>query len=255
MGGHYPVFLEPPSSSDTCSSCTPSPEWAGRRHTWSQSSCIPEPLRGSVGARRVGPGQVRAPEGPSPRSEVCLTLTPPPNRSTLVKIPTYQDLNKLTPELSCPGGFRVAHTSYRTGVSRTPPTLPLSAHGRDSAHSKPEPPPRALPAAPPGCFHAGLPAALSSVGPLSSLSSPLSFAAPVGTNQPGQPLAQSDKPPSDFCPSPDASYESMSISHLQRRGEMAASHPLLGRFVYSVCSGAAVPPTPRRGFLSNLTYF
>lgn len=249
MGSHYPVFLEPPSSSDTCSSCTPSPECVGRRHTWSQSSRIPEPFspctsKSSVDARRVSPKhpQVQALEDTSPHSEISLTLTPPPNRSTLIKIPTYQDLNHLTPKLNYTSAFNVAHTSYHSRVSQTPPTLPTSAHSHGSSpsiHSKPEQlpllPPRAPPAADPGFFHGGFTAA-----PLSSLSSLLSFAASVRTSQPGQSLVLSDKPPTEFCLSPDTSYESMSISHLQRRGEIASPHLataptafLLGWFVYS----------------------
>lgn len=254
MGSHYPVFLEPPSSSDTCSTCTPSPEWLARRHTWSQSSRIPEPFspctsKSSVHARRVSPNhpQIRALEDASPHSEISFTLTPPPNCSTLIKIPTYQDLNNLTPKLNYTSAFNVAHTSYHSSVCQTPPTLPTSApsHGSSpSTHTKPEQlpplPPRATPAAHPGFFHAGFAAALSSVAPLSSLGSLLSFAAPVRTGQPGESLLLSDKPPTEFRLSPDTSYESMSISHLQRRGEIAWPHlatactaSLLGCFVCS----------------------
>lgn len=225
MGGHYPVFLEPPSSSDTSSSCTPSPEWLGRRHTWSQSSRSPGPFSPCTSKRSPKHPQVQALE------DTTLTLTPPPNRSTLIKIPTYQDLNHLTPKLNYSRAFTVAHTS-RPSFSQTPPTL--SAHSRGcspSTRSEPEQPPslppRATPAADPGFFGGAFTAA---VAPLSSLSGALlSFAAAVGTSQ-----------PTDFSLSPDTSYESMSISHLQRRGETARPHLatasaafLLGCFAYS----------------------
>lgn len=245
MGSHYPVFLEPPSSSSG-SSCTPSPEWVGRRHTWSQSSRIPRPFSPStsncgVDERRVGPKRphVQGVEDASPRPEISFTLTPPPPRSTLIKIPTYQDLNNLTPKLNYTSAFDAAHASHQT-----PPTLPVTAlsHGSsDSARSKPEQrpllAPRASPAAHPGFFQAGFTAALSSVAPLSSL---LSLAAPVRTSQAGESLLLSDRPPAEFCLSPDTSYESLSISHLQRRGEQAwppqpaAAAFLLGCFF--VCS-------------------
>lgn len=218
MGSHYPVFLEPPSSSD--SSSTPSPEWSGRRHTWSQSSRVPARLSPRTSKRSMATGHARGkpvPEDTSPHLEVHATLTPPPNRPTLIKIPTYQDLNNLTPKPNYTGAF---HTSYPSLFSQTPPTLPISA---PSHHSKPEQrplrPPRAAPAADSGFFHGSFTAALSSMAPLPSLSSLLSFAASGRTSPPGELLVPSDKLPADFCPSPDASYESLSISHLQRRGE------------------------------------
>lgn len=278
MGSHYPVFLEPPSSSDTCSSCTPSPEWLGRRHTWSQSSRIPQPFspctaKSGVDARRLSPKrpQARALEDTSPHSEISLALTPPPNRSTLIKIPTYQDLNNLSPKLNYTSAFHAAHTSCHSHVCQTPPTLPLSAHGQGSSpstHSEPEQlpllPPGATSAADPGVFHGGFAAAFSSVAPLSSLSSLLTFAASVRTSQPGEALVLSDKPPTEFRLSPETSYESMSISHLQRRGEIASARLatpstalLLGWFCLLTMMSfyAAVPSVPRRGFLANMTYF
>lgn len=229
MGSHYPVFLEPPSSSD--SSSTPSPEWSGRRHTWSQSSRVPARLSPCTSKRSTETGRARgkpvqAAEDTSPHLEVHATLTPPPNRPTLIKIPTYQDLNNLTPKPNYTGAFHGAHTSYPSLFSQTPPTLPISA---PSHHSQPEQrpllPPRAAPAADSGFFHGSFTAALSSMAPLPSLSSLLSLAASGRTSQPSEPLVPSGKLPADFCPSPDASYESLSISHLQRRGETASRHP------------------------------
>lgn len=273
MGSHYPVFLEPPSSSDTCSSCTPSPEWWGRRHTWSQSSRPPRPFSpctagSGAGARRLSPKrpQAGALEDTSPHSEVRLALTPPPNRSTLIKIPTYQDLNNLSPKLTYTSAFNAAHTSYQALACQSPPTLPLSAHGRGSSpstQSEPEQlplqPPGATSAADPGFLQGGFAAAFS------SLSSLLSFAASVRTSQAGESLLLSDEPPTEFRLSPEASYESMSISHLQRRGEMASAHlatPSSALLLGWLCLVtmmmsfyAAAPSIPRRGFLSNMTYF
>lgn len=237
MGSRYPVFLEAPSSSDTCSTCTPSPERVGRRHTWSQSSrsrgrASPCASKSSLDARYTSPkrAQVQLPESP----QSCKTQTNLfPNQPPLVKIPTYQDLIHLTakrrqqaPESGQP------HTSYQPLSSHTPPTLPLSTdthHPSTTTSSQPEkrippPPHRAAPAADSGFFHSSFTAALSSVAPLSSLTSLLSLAASARlggpSTQPGESLVMSDKPPTEFCLSPDTSYESMSISHLQRRGEI-----------------------------------
>lgn len=232
MGSHYPVFLEPPSSSSG-SSCTPSPEWVGRRHTWSQSSRAPQPFSPSTSKRSVEArgGGPRHPHAEAVEdTEISFTLSPPPPRSTLIKIPTYQDLNNLTPKLNYTSTFD--HTSHHPHVSQTPPTLPVTAHSHGlspAARSKPEQPPllapRATPAADPGFFQAGFTAAFSSVAPPWSLSSLLSFAASIKTSQAGESLLLSDKPPAEFCLSPDTSYESMSISHLQRRGEPAGPRP------------------------------
>lgn len=245
MGSHYPVFLEAPSSSDTCSTCTPSPEYFGRRHTWSQSSRSrgrPSPCasKSSLDHTSPKPTQVQVQEKTSPHSgkvqtNMSLNLTPVPNQSNLVKIPTYQDLINLTPQQSHANtepNHSQTHTSYHSLFSHTPPTLPLTTdahHPSPPTSSQPEkkfppPPHRAAPAADSGFFHGSFTAALSSIAPLSSLTSLLSFAASAGlSGQPSQhceSLVLSDKPPAEFCLSPDTSYESLSISHLQRRGEI-----------------------------------
>ncbi|KAM9841683.1 AP-4 complex accessory subunit RUSC2 [Aulostomus maculatus] len=169
MSSHCPIFLEARSSSDTCSTCTPSPECVSRRHTWSQSS---------KSQWRQSP----------PKSGLVPTHTSP--KPTQVQ------------------------------VSLSPPTT-----------SKPQQRFLQHQAEPAADFHSRFTAALSSVGPFSSLSSLLSFAAsglhlqqtPGSTgisgkqNQYGE-SQMSDRPPADVCPSLDTSYESMSISHLQRRG-------------------------------------
>lgn len=224
-GGRYPVFLEAPSSSDSCSTCSPSPERPSRRHTWGQTG-----LRWGRGSELGGHGsdlrrgqlhQLDSPQ--SCRSQLGLDSDQP----GLVKIPTYQDLISLDRQ---PHPVDHPRPSYQP-LSQTPPTLPLSAHTHltpacprlETRFQPPSPPPRAEPAANSGFFPSGLAAALSSVAPpLSSLTSLLSL---VGS-QPGQAgdssLLISDKPPGEFKLSPDTSYESMSISHLQRRGETPA---------------------------------
>ncbi|KAM8744323.1 AP-4 complex accessory subunit RUSC2 isoform 2-T3 [Acanthopagrus schlegelii] len=247
MGGHYPVFLEAPSSSDTCSTCTPSPECFSRRHTWSQSSRgqgHPSPLTSKSsldpGHTSPKPPQVQVLDRLSPHSgktQTFINLTQAPNQPSLVKIPTYQDLINLTPEQSRAIRQPQPHTSYHSIFSHTPPTLTLTT---DTHHpnlqaslSPPEkklPQYQAAPAADSSIFPSSFTAALSSVAPLSSLSSLLSFAASglhsqqipetagKSQSQHSESLILSDKPPTEFCLSPETSYESMSISHLQRRG-------------------------------------
>nr|XP_046231763.1 AP-4 complex accessory subunit RUSC2 [Scatophagus argus] len=264
MGSHYPVFLEAPSSSDTCSTCTPSPECFSRRHTWSQSSRSQEHPSPCTSKRSLDttdtspkPTLVQEQDKTSPYSsktgtKTFLNLMSAPNPSSLAKIPMYQDLIKITPEQSHANTEPKSliqpqtHTSYHSVFSHTPPTLPLTT---DTLHPnlqvslspptslQPEmkfPQDQAAPATDSGFFHGSFTAALSSVAPLSSLSSLLSFAVsglhpqqiqdsagPNGKpsqNQHSESLILSDRPPTEFCLSPDTSYESMSISHLQRRG-------------------------------------
>ncbi|KAM9338421.1 AP-4 complex accessory subunit RUSC2 [Symphorus nematophorus] len=258
MGSHYPIFLEAPSSSDTCSTCTPSPECFSRRHTWSQSSkglgrISPCTSKSSLDPTHISPKPTQdktSPYSGKTQAKTFLNLTPATNQSNLVKIPTYQDLINLTPEQSHanakPKSPNQTHTSYHSIFSHTPPTLPLTT---DTQHPNLQvslsPPTRlqpekkfpqyqAAPAADSGFFHGSFTAALSSVAPLSSLSSLLSLAASglhpqqihdaaglsgkQSQSQHSESLILSDRPPTEFCLSPDASYESMSISHLQRRG-------------------------------------
>nr|XP_033501874.1 iporin [Epinephelus lanceolatus] len=257
MGNHCPIFLEAPSSSDTCSTCTPSPECFSRRRAWSQSSRghgRPSPCasKSRLDPMHISPKPRLAQEQDktSPYSGKILTNTFSnliSAQSNLVKIPTYQDLINFTPAQghanSEPKTPKKSHTPYPPVFSHTPPTLLLTT---DTNHPnlqvslsppttvQPEkklPQYQAAPAADSGFFHGSFTAALSSVAPLSSLSSLLSLAASglqiqesaVLSGKPSQSqhsesLILSDKPPTEFCLSPDTSYESMSISHLQRRG-------------------------------------
>ncbi|XP_042365524.1 iporin [Plectropomus leopardus] len=255
MGSHCPIFLEAPSSSDTCSTCTPSPECFSRRRAWSQSSrsqgrLSPCASKSSLGPTHLSPKPRLLQEQDKTSPYLCKTQTfsnliSAQNQSNLVKIPTYQDLIRLTPEQSKtePQNPNQTHTPYHPVFSHTPPTLLLTT---DAQHPNLQvslsPPPavrpekklpqhRAAPAADSGFFHGSFTAALSSVAPLSSLSSLLSLAASglqiqdlaglsgkPSQSQHSESLILSDRPPTEFCLSPDTSYESMSISHLQRRG-------------------------------------
>lgn len=217
MGSQCPVFLEPPSSSDTCSTCTPSPDCF--RHVWSRSGISPSMLQPPKFTH----------DKTSPYSDKDVLL--PPNRATLVKIPTYRNLIHLTPEQQ---DNKLNKSKCRSSNSSpyavTPPTLPLpddqvTQPSSVAAHTElPEYP--AEPAN--GFFRSTLTAAVSSVAPLSSLlrswtssgRNPLqdSFWANGGHIQ----SQHSERPPTEFCLSPDTSYESMSISHLQRRGLLRA---------------------------------
>lgn len=216
-GGRCPVLREAHSSSDSCSTCTPSPECFTRRHTWSQPSAScrqnsPEPTHTRPGAGRDRTNPFSATGRPA--------STPKPS---LVRIPSYVDLIDLTPAQRGQSPSP-SHRPFHSLFSPTPAAQPPA---NDTRH--PNPPgsttntPTALrPAADPGSFHGGLAAALSSVAPLSSLSSLLSFAGlhlQQSHDSESESLILSDRPPPDACTSPDASYESMSISHLQRRGE------------------------------------
>lgn len=250
-GSRYPVFLEAPSSSDSCSTCSPSPERPSRRHTWSQAGWSwgrGGDLRGrgshpgghhdSRGRRcDLGVGDLRrAQPRPVDSPQSCRSQTDQFfDQPGLVKIPTYQDLICLGPQprpSEQPRPSDWPRSSYQPLSSQTPPTLPLSEHshlpspGSVWESRAQSPPPRAQPVVDSGFFPSGLTAVLSSVAPpLSSLTSLTSLLSLVGSH-PSQAsessLLMSDKPPGEFCLSPNTSYESMSISHLQRRGETPA---------------------------------
>lgn len=262
MANHCPIFLEAPSSSDTCSTCTPSPECsASHRRTWSQSSRgqgCPSPCasKNSLDLTDSSPKPRMVQDKTSPYSgktqNTFSNLFSTPNQTNLVQIPTYQTLIDLTPEEShakteprSPYQSQT-HTSNDPILSHshTPPTLLLTtdAHHPNLQGSmcppntvQPEkkfPQYRAAPATNSDFFHGSFTSALSSVAPLSSLSCLLSLAASglqiqdsaglkwkQSQSQCSESLIMSDRPPTEFCLSPDTSYESMSISHLQRRGE------------------------------------
>lgn len=249
---HCPILLEAPLSSDTCSTCTPSPECFNR--TWSQGRPSPCTSKSILDASLSSPkpGLVQLQDKTSPYIDFLHPISAT-NKSSLIEIPTYQDLINLSPEHS-PVKTRPRsphqsdYTHYCPVFSHTPPTLPVTTDTHcpnmqvcfsTAPASQPEekfPQYRAAPATDStGFFHSSFTAALSSVPHLSSLSSLLSLAASglhpyqildsaglsgkENQSQHSEGLILSDRPPTDFCLSPDTSYESMSLSHLQRRGE------------------------------------
>ncbi|XP_037340419.2 AP-4 complex accessory subunit RUSC2 [Pungitius pungitius] len=248
----FPVLLEAPSSSDTCSTCTPSPEWsASRGRMWGQfsrgrgrpspcaSQIIPDPAYSSPKPILV---QDESPY-PGVTENTCFNRFSTPNRTNLVN----QTLINLTPEDGHANTEAISPNQHQTYNScdpifshtNTPPTLLLTTDTRHPNLQVCLSPPtttttttqQPAPAAYSGFFPGSFTAALSSVAPLSSLSGLLSLAASglqisdsagVGgkpsQSQHTESLILSDRPPAEFCLSPDTSYESMSISHLQRRG-------------------------------------
>ncbi|KAM3874343.1 AP-4 complex accessory subunit RUSC2 [Diretmus argenteus] len=273
LASHGPILLEAPSSSDTCSTCTPSPECFSHRCTLSHIStghAYTSPCRSqtSINPTHTSPKVklVHEQDKTSPFSGttqtnnlfdyICSipnhTTFPAVNQAILKKVPTCQDLINLTPEQThvtgepkCPNQSH-ADSSYHSLFSHKQPNLPPASHTHHPNLLVSLSPPTSpqlqkkssqnisAPAAESGFFHSSLTAALSSVAPLSSLSSLLSLTGsglhPQQTqdsiglsgkqsqSQHSESLILSDRPPMEFCLSPDASYESMSISHLQRRG-------------------------------------
>ncbi|XP_029941471.1 iporin [Salarias fasciatus] len=257
MENHFPVVLEAPTSSDTCSTCTPTPDCFTYKRMWghpNRNQRCPSPCTSKSSPKPAAAQDKSSPCSDKTQTNTFLKPTSAMSQPGLVKIPTYQDLINLTPKQGYtsprPRASSRPKTSHHPVLSHTPPTLPLTT---DTLHpnrqvsqtpptAPPPPPPqqqrcpqyRAAPAADSGFFHSSFTAALSSVAPLSSLSSLFSLAASglhpqqiqdsVGLGlKPGQSrhsesLILSDRPPTEFCLSPDTSYESMSISHLQRRG-------------------------------------
>ncbi|XP_013859285.1 iporin [Austrofundulus limnaeus] len=228
------VFLEAPSSSDTCSTCTPSPQCLDRRHTWSQ----------------LGKNQGLDPQNSRLKPVVQIQdntncgktnnfSNSASNQSKLVKIPTYYNLMNLPSETRSTNE-PPTDTAYHSAPSQMSPTLRLtSENNSNQPHTTSQPQlnfqqhPTA-PAADSGFFHSRVKSTLSAVAPVSSLTSFLASATSglqrkriqdtagldsrPQQSQPGQSLITSDRPPTEFCLSPDTSYESMSISHLQRKG-------------------------------------
>ncbi|KAM8873170.1 uncharacterized protein ACB058_004815 [Synchiropus picturatus] len=219
VDSQWPIFLEAPSSSDTCSTCSPSPECLNRRNTWSRSRKEPQsPCNPSCLTAKPALTRVRS-QSSTGKTNPFLNMMSPPNQLLHVQIPTYKTRD---PSPDQPLACVVNHPS----LPCAPPTLPLTTeiHQRiPSCPTRSSNPPHQPPVShsvPDSSF--SFSAALSSVVPLSSLGSLISLAASGlhrnQSNQNTDSLIQSDKPPTEFCLSPETSYESMSISHLQRRG-------------------------------------
>ncbi|XP_068191541.1 AP-4 complex accessory subunit RUSC2 [Antennarius striatus] len=240
MGSHYPVFLEAPSSSDTCSTCTPSPECFSRRHTWSQCNrsqahSSPRISKSCLATTYTSPNPILVQD--------TMSLNSAKNQAKTFLNNTCQDIVDLTPEQSHIEHRNETDTSHYSAFSPTLPTLTLTTDTHlPNLKASLSPPPTSTQSekkssqdqADSVFFHNSFTAALFSVAPLSTLSSLLSSAASglrsqhlqdfaglsgkASVSQHSESLILSDKPPTEFCLSPDTSYESMSISHLQRRG-------------------------------------
>nr|XP_057920205.1 uncharacterized protein LOC131113108 [Doryrhamphus excisus]XP_057920206.1 uncharacterized protein LOC131113108 [Doryrhamphus excisus]XP_057920207.1 uncharacterized protein LOC131113108 [Doryrhamphus excisus] len=187
------IFLEACSSSDTCSTCTPGSSDAPKPgHMWSQASHSPR-------KSEINPGQDKT--TPTSSGKTGKKLIP---GAKFVRIPTYQDLISLTtPKDAQPQTeslFESALSHLTPQNSQANPNSQTSQPQEDAVFS--------------------LTTAFSTAVPLNSLGSLLSFTVsglhPHQTSEgisESQPLLQTDA-----CFSPDTSYESLSISHLQRRG-------------------------------------
>ncbi|XP_038139537.1 iporin isoform X2 [Cyprinodon tularosa] len=211
-----PVFLEAASSSDTCSTCTPSPKGLSYRHTWSQKY---QPTANETSHEAVVQSQERIRLNPG-------TTSHQPN---LVRIPTYQDLFSLQPEINqVTAQTKITNTDFHSKLSHMLPITPESVVSNLPVSLLPPKPSR-----PQLKLHQDQ--SLTAAACLSSLSSFLSSGlhqkkteepvrpSPMPTqSQSSQALIVSDRPPVEFCLSLDTSYESMSISHLQRKGLLRA---------------------------------
>ncbi|XP_047228091.1 AP-4 complex accessory subunit RUSC2 [Girardinichthys multiradiatus] len=220
MESQCPIFLEAASSSDTCSTCTPSPKCFSSRHMWSQRS---QSTSHETSLQAIVESQ----------EKTSLHSGPTNNEPNLVRIPIYQDLtlqsepNRVTPEPK-----NTNETSENNAFYSEPShMLHITPESHDTnmrvslSPSKTSRPQLKLQQD----HHLTAAARLSSLSSfLSSGLCPKQTGEPAGLRpkptqrQPSQSLILSDRPPTEFCLLLDASYESMSISHLQRKGLLRA---------------------------------
>ncbi|XP_077479534.1 uncharacterized protein LOC144091233 isoform X2 [Stigmatopora argus] len=214
INNHFSISLGDGSSSDTCSTCSPSPECVHGRNMWSQAHHSPRPAN-----TRMGVNHTSSKFNQDPNPQTGSELLQGPCQPKFVRIPTYQDLVSL----STP-----AEINQRHGRSHNPSFIE-SIFSDSLAHNNDPDQENVLPKTPqPPGF--SLSAALSSVAPLSSLGSLLSMATSgvnhqktlggIRVGQHHEPLLTNDLLATDI--SPATSYESLSISHLQRRGLLRA---------------------------------
>ncbi|KAM4532764.1 AP-4 complex accessory subunit RUSC2 [Fundulus diaphanus] len=214
-----PVFLEAASSSDTCSTCTPSPKCFSRRNMWSQQS---QRTSHETNLKAI----VQHLEKPSLKSGT------PNNQPNLFSVPIYQDLITLQPEANQVTPESQITNEKNTDLHSEPShMLPITPECPDPnlrvSLSPPETSRPQLQLQQDSAFAAA--ACISSVS--SFLSSGLhpkqteeaaTLSPRMTQGQHSQSLILSDRPPAEFCLSLDTSYESMSISHLQRKGLLRA---------------------------------
>ncbi|XP_077352705.1 uncharacterized protein LOC144001924 [Festucalex cinctus] len=205
VSNHCSIFMEACSSSDTCSTCTPSPDGVNRRNVCFQAHRSPRTSRASPDATQTNSKVNR--EGTSPQTGTELFSSP--CRPKFVRIPTYHDLISLTtPKENHQSPAQSLNQSFFESIFSDSTAQTSNPYQANPLPQTPQP----------QGFR--FTAALSS-----SLGSLLSFAASglqhhqlspegVSEGQQGETLLLGH--PTDL--SPDTSYESLSISHLQRRG-------------------------------------
>uniref|UniRef100_A0A096LV69 Iporin-like n=1 Tax=Poecilia formosa TaxID=48698 RepID=A0A096LV69_POEFO len=213
-----PIFLEAASNSDTCSTCTPSPKCFGRRHMWSPKS------------QRASREANLKPMAESQESSSLNSATTN-NQPNVVRIPVCQDRITLQPEPNqVTSGSKNTNedpkkTAFHSKPSHITPGKPDSSLRASLSPPQTSQPQRMLQQHQP----------LIAAARLSSLSTflpsdlhpkqkdePERLGPKPAKSQHSQSLILNRRPPAEFCLSPDTSYESMSISHLQRKGLLRA---------------------------------
>ncbi|XP_021446737.2 iporin [Oncorhynchus mykiss] len=258
LGSYGAILLEGPSSSDTCSTCTPSPEHFHSKCNWTHSSpysshgctftspkqahistiqsnteltqvhSCQDQLFADLDQSYPSPGQAHS----SPNQSQCKDST----KRSQGMAQICQDLIRRFPEQQSPRPVLLTHSpdfpidshvaTMSSSASHTPhPDLLVSFSPDTPLPPQKRTPLTSIPKAGSAASHYSLTAALSSVAHMSSQSTllqPLVLAGPSVKQHQQQhcdSFSLSDSwPPVEFCLSPEASYESLSISHLQRRG-------------------------------------
>ncbi|KAF7661794.1 hypothetical protein LDENG_00254810 [Lucifuga dentata] len=251
MSRRCPILLEAPSSSDTCSTCTPSPEYCSQRHSCNQSSRgqrYINPCTTQIDSSHTCPkpivvqeqDEIRPHSGKTKTKTDSTSFDPATDQSSLLEVPTCQDLIILMPDHS----YTHANTESKNQspnqsqthaiLSPTPSTLPPLAHTHhfNLQGSLISLTTKQLQSKLPQLGVAPAAESCSSAAPLSSVAGSglhhqqiqdsVGFSGKLCQSLHSESLILSDRPPTEFCLSPDASYESMSISHLQRRGLLRA---------------------------------
>ncbi|XP_032425931.1 iporin isoform X2 [Xiphophorus hellerii] len=213
-----PVFLEAASSSDTCSTCTPSPKCFSRRHMWSPKS---QRTSQEANLKLMAESQESS----------SLNSGTTNNQPNVVRIHTCQDLITLQPESK-------QVTSGSKNTNKDPKKTAFHSKASHITPGKPDSNLR-VSLSPPQTSQSQLMLQhhqpLIAAARLSSLSTfissdlhskqnhePERLSPKPAKSQHSQSLILNNRPPAEFCLSPDTSYESMSISHLQRKGLLRA---------------------------------
>ncbi|XP_044877860.1 iporin isoform X4 [Mauremys mutica] len=192
LGSYSPVRSTAPFFQSLDSSCSPTPERAGESHPPRSRSC---PLSANL-----------LPSRASPSAGAAL----PPQADALHR----QESPRPVPRKEAPLEQRAQVSEYRLHGGSLPP---LASEGASASQAGGPAEPQCR-----GSSEAGSSGSLSSVGPR-----PLN-GQPVKQLQLGYPdcfpeyLSLAEKPPAEFCLSPDGSTESISIDLLQKKGLVKA---------------------------------